>query len=150
MYIDLIQKTQGSADDSIKKNQLKKYWNNRGLLYGDDSIDDEIINKLWNDYTEKYTDTNISLLIKLLLEKGFSTQRVHTEGAALKRDRSSKRQLLSSSSEMETSEGFRMAYSFADKTDASESQDKLVGQIDADITDILFEEKPTKSGGGKK
>lgn len=149
MYIELIQKTQGSADDSIKKNQLKKYWNNRGLLYGDDSIDDEIINKLWNDYTEKYTDTNISLLIKLLLEKGFSTQRVHTEGAALKRDRSSKRQLLSSSSEMETSEGFRMAYSFADKTEASESQDKLVGQIDADITDILFKD-PQKSGGGKK
>ena len=149
MYIELIQKTLGSEDESVKKTQLKKYWNNRGLLYEDDSINDEIINKLWNDYTEKYSDTNVSLLIQLLLEKGFSTQRVHTEGAALKRDRSSKRQLLSSSSDMETSEGFRMAYSFADKTEDSESQDKLVGQIDADITDILFE-NPPKSGGGKK
>ena len=150
MYIELIQKTLGSEDDSIKKNELKKYWNKRDLLSENDDINNEIINKLWNDYTEKYEQTDVGQLIKLLLEKGFSTQRVHTEGAAFKRKRSSKRQLLSSSSEMETSEGFRMAYSFADKTEASESLDTLMGKIDADITDILFNEDPQKSGGGKK
>lgn len=135
MFVELADRE--NTDDEIKKSEIKKYWDERYLFDEDDSeeLKDEIVDMIFNNYKENFTEgSNIGKFIKLLAEKGFSTQRKHYDRKP-SNERKSKRLMMTTFNDTHpqgignpSSEGFKMTYQFPITTAGGKKQYKTKKQ----------------------
>ena len=135
MFVELADRE--NTDDEIKKSEIKKYWDERYLFDEDDSeeLKDEIVDEIFINYKENFTEgSDIGKFIKLLAEKGFSTQRKNYAGKP-KNERKSKRLMMTTFNETHpqgienpSSEGFKMTYQFPITTSGGKKHRKTKKQ----------------------
>ena len=166
MWVEIVERMLKGKDIEVKKRELKKYWNKRGLFDDEDLTEeekDEEITALINIYNDSYEGTKVGEFILELEKQGFSTKRVQVHGKR-KVERQSKRQMMTtmdpdSDKEPSWNEGFKMSYSFANEDMPSRDDDIERDELDFDLSqlyeidneiDNLGDNNKTQNGGGKK